>query len=477
MEPLGSLNLNGHSILQREKRSRIEHDRLLNSCTLICSLPPEILSLIFMLGQALELYDSFLSEDESVSEDSSPCVPFEILMTHVSFHFREIAIATHLLWTSIDVTSARSIEEIEAYIVRSDGCALSVRVEPGDRPSTARAMANFNLILLHCDRYHQLTIDSIQESIDDPVIRCFSEWEAPLLERLSISVDEVEGLVSMGPGSKLIKGGAPMLSFVRLRGLALSLFNPPLSNVTTLHLDQTSPLPIQYTTFCQMITASPALKNLSIYGDIISGTIWPGVINPVDLPSLRSLRMCGIGGTIYSGLLLGINAPGLESLVLKDVQEYDLDRFWASPNAYKFPLLRHLSFNDFEVSSHVYANVFRVFPFVTTFTTTCSTRTPRILRLLAESNMGKPSVLPWPMLHILSFLLDLGDDQLIKDVIQARSDAGCPLERLRVGTSHSLSLLPSYCWFQENTTLEAFQEEERWPVSASYLDPDDILFY
>lgn len=476
-ELMHALTLDGYPIMQSETRSWVERNRLLNSYTLICSLPSEILSTIFILGQALELRDSFLPEDQSVSEASPPYAPFEVLMTHVSFHFREIAIATHLLWTSISVTSTRPIDEIEAYITRSAACGLSVRVERNHQPVTDREVAGFGLVLPLCKRYHQLTINSIQESIDNPIIRCFSEWQAPSLERLSLSVNKVEGLVNTDTRLKLLMGGAPMLSFVRLRGLAMSLFDLPLGNATTLHLDQTLPLPIHYTTFRQLITASPALRNLSIYGDMISGTVaWPGALDPIDMPTLRSLRLCGIGGAIYNGLLLGLNAPNLESLVLKDVQEYDLDQFWASSDVSKFPLLRHLSFNDFEVSSHVYANIFRTFPSVTSFTTTSSARQPRILQLLAEPNMAEPHASPWPMLHTLSFILSLDDDQLIKDVIQARNDSGCPLGRLCVGTSHGLPLLPSYCWIQENVTLEGFQDEQ-WPIPDSYLDPDDVLFY
>jgi hypothetical protein len=52
---------------------------------------------------------------------------------------------------------------------------------------------------------------------------------------------------------------------------------------------------------------------------MISSSVWLGVPNSIDLPTLRSLRICDVGGTIYSGLLLGINVTMLELLVLKDV--------------------------------------------------------------------------------------------------------------------------------------------------------------
>lgn len=472
MHSLLSSNLNTHGF-QYETRSQIEHNKLLNSYTPICSFPPEILSLIFKAGQAQELYDSFFIDD-SISEDVLPVLAFEILMTHVSSHFREIAIGTHTLWASIHITTTRTVEELAVYMARSDECALSVRID--DSTPIAKAREKINLILPCVDRYHQLTIDTIQESADLPIIRCFSDRDAPNLKHLSISVEDVEeGIVNIGTSSNIFASGAPMLSFVRLRGITMALFNPPLNNVTTLHLDQTSSLPIPYAKFRHMITASPSLKNLSIYGDIIS-TAWPGTTNQIDLPCLRSLRLCGISGVTYSGLLLGINAPWLESLVLKDVQESDLDQFLASPDVYKFPLLQHLSFHDFEVSSRAYAEIFRAFPAITQFSTTYFNRTPTILYLLAQWNTALPSALIWPKLHTLSFLLDFDDDELIKDVVQTRIISGYPLEKLRVGTGSNLSLLPHYHWFQENVVFEGFQNEEHWPIDDPYFDPGDNLF-
>ena len=441
-----------------------------NSRTPVCSLPPEILSWIFELGQAIEVGE-YEERDDSDSDDAPVHISsFEVVVSHVSSHFRNVAIGTRKLWRSIDITRVQSVESMVTYIARSDGYGLRVRLNFDGREPRAAELAKFNVILAHSDRYHRLVIDTVSEAMDNPIIRRFSDIRAPMLEHLSISVEEAEGTTVLNTG--VLWGGAEKLSFVRLRGLAMPLFRPPLNMVTTLHLDQTIPLPIHLTTFFHILTASPSLAHLSVYGDIVGSLAWPGTMPPIDLPNLRSLRICGISGTIYSSLLLGINAAGLHSLVLKDTQEFDLENFWASPHVLKFPQLHHLTFCDFEFSSHAYAEVFRAFPTIKKFTSYSST-TPRILSLLAL--LTGPDI-PWPDLHTLSFLLNLSDDDLIEDVVRNREAAGCPLVRLRLGTSLHPSALRRYNWLEENIILETVDMLEYWPALDVSSDEDDVLF-
>jgi F-box-like len=448
---------------------QFQHAKFQNSRTPICSLPPEILSWIFELGQAIEIGEVDGSDIDGASVHVSS---FEVMMSHICSHFRNVALDTHKLWRSIDITGVQSIESVTTYISRSDHCGLRVRLDFSAQAPSVDELVKFDVILPHSDRYNRLIIYTVNEPMDNPIVRHFRDRDAPMLEHLSISVEEVEGTTTANTGVFL--GGAEKLSFVRLRGLAIPLFRPPLNAVTTLHLEQTSPLPIHFATFLQILTASPFLAHLSVYGDIVSSLNWPGTVHPIDLPNLRSLRICGVSGMIYSGLLLGINAACLDSLVLKDAQEFDLDNFWASPSVFKFPQLHHLTFCDFEFSSHAYVDVFRAFPRITKFATSYSPTTPMILSLLAQPTEVD---IPWPDLHTLTFLLNLYDDDLIKDVVRNREAAGCPLVRLRLGTSLDPSALRQYNWLQENVILEEIENLEHWPATDSYADEDDVLFY
>ncbi|KAF5380424.1 hypothetical protein D9615_004647 [Tricholomella constricta] len=458
--------------------------RNLNSFTPVCALPPELLSYIFELGQAMELAELIDADGAS----SLPIFqPFEVLVSHVSSHFRNVAIGTHLLWSYITIGPALRGEEIETYLDRSNGCGLGVRMDlSGARIPNPLTMAKINMAVPHSHRYQRLTIDSIQESTARPILRRFCNATTPMLQHLSISVDEVEGNTAMD--GKMFQGGAPNLSFVRLRGLALHLFHPPLDNVTTLHLDQTAPLPMLYTTFRDMVTAPSLLQNLSIYGDIIAPqntTHWAGLNTaPISLPHLRCLRICGVGGAIYSGLLLHISAPALESLVLKDLKESDLQRFWATSTvAARFPLLRSLTFFDSEISRDAYMAMFRAFPAISTFTAAYQVTTPTLLQLLSEPQL-EPELeygpgIPWPRLQTLTLLVNLYDmEHLIMELVGQRKAAGCPLTKLRLGTAQPLSVLSRYAWLKENVILEKLLELDGWPMADSSfdVDPDDILF-
>lgn len=451
--------------------------RMLNRLAPIYLLPPEILSIIFEIGQALDLVDledfDDASSEDSESSSSSSQRPFEISMTHISSYFRDVAISTCKLWTTIRITHTRPIvEEITTYLSRSDGCGLRVRMDLTgvDIPSTL-TIATIGMVLPQSHRCYQLAIDTFYETQANPIIAHLNDTNAPLLEHLSISVDNAEGITVVNSG--VLRGGAPKLSFVRLRGLAMSLFPPPLENVTTLHLDQTRALPIRYNTFRQMITASPFLENLSVYGDIINTPIWP-VNRPVEMPYLRCLRICGVDGAIYSGLLLCLDAPNLESLVLKNVQERDLEQFWASPDKLKFPCIQNLTFSGFEVSSNAYEHFFRAFPAVSMFTTTHYANTPKILLELAKRAADD---VPWPDLHNLTFLLTLEDASLMEEVVQKRIDVGCPLSTLRMGTTQPLLVLQQYEWLCQNVNVEVFHRFDQWPTpNSNIFDPDDYLF-
>ncbi|KAF8070694.1 hypothetical protein FPV67DRAFT_1037792 [Lyophyllum atratum] len=380
------VNAEGDAVLQIKE---LDFRRTINSFTPACALPMELLSRVFELGQAME-WEELADAAETTSDDaSSTHQPFEILVTHVSSHFRNVAIGTHLLWSRITVSPAFRGAEIETYLARSNGCGLGVRMELGGvRTPNSQTMQKANMVALHSRRYQRFAIESSRESVARPIIRRLCNVTTPLLQHLSVSVDEVEG--SNVIEDQMLQGGAPVLAFVRLRGVALPLFLPPLGNVTTLHLDQTTALPVLYTTFRNMLTTPSLLTNLSIFGDIIPEniTLWPGIASPISLPHLRCLRICGVGGTIYSGLLLGIIAPALESLVLKNLKERDLERFCAAPlHTLCFPLLRNLTVLDSEVSRDVYTELFRGFTAISTFTTAYHMMAHTMLLLLSMSGL------------------------------------------------------------------------------------------
>lgn len=448
-----------------------------SQCAPIFSIPSEILSTIFKLGQAIS------REEENEGDPEYPegqGVPFELLLTQVSSHFRDIAIDTPVLWSSIVVTRTRSPESVATYVARSSGHLLDVRV---DLVQDRMTLVMFDTILLHSCRWRWFSLVSSQEVVLEAAGR-LRNLHVPALEHLTLCVEAVDLNAiesNLEPPSPVFTGGAPRLTFVRLRGMAMHLFVPPLISVTTLHLDQTRPLPMRYTTFKEIITASPVLANLSIYGDMIHvGTeSWSSILNAIELPTLRSLRICGVGGLVYSGILLGINATHLRSLVLKDVQEPDLDRFWASPQMMQFPHIISLVFRDVDLSEAMFRNMFRAFPATISFSFISSFRSFSILKLLVGSMTGTtaPSIgVPWPKLRVVTFLLNFDDHSAIEDLVEARRLAGYPLEKLRVCTIFELPSTGRFARLQESVMIEPCGLIDQWPDPIDYPDWDDDLF-
>ncbi|KAG6866766.1 hypothetical protein C0991_011425 [Blastosporella zonata] len=425
--------------------------RNMNQGTRVYSLPVELLSYIFILGQTQATIESDLTEQSDESE--AQLCPFEVLITHVSFYFRDTAIETPMLWSNIDTASALSNEALQTYLVRAKRCELSVSLNTGGaRVPSVVVMKKIDLILPHLHRYQRLVVDIIVEPSSQPLIRRFKDAFAPTLRYISISVEDVENYIPSE--SKIFQGGAPLLTTVRLQGLALLFFRPPLENVTTLHLDHMS-TQLRYITFVDIVSAPFSLQNLSVCGDFIDSSNgsdiqdWPGAGSPINLPHLRSLRICGINGKIYSGLLLGITSPVLDSLVLMDLKEPDLEGFWASPmHTAKFPILQSLSIIDPEISRDACLEMFRGFPYITSMTTSDCTST--IAYALSEVSLDN---VPWPVLDTLTMNIEHYDDELAADIVEQRMTLGCPLRKLNLGTTLPLFLLPNYAWLQENVVL------------------------
>lgn len=447
-----------------------------NKVTPIYSLPSELLAKIFKLGQNLQWEDDNEIAGSPISHLAYHS--YEVLVTHVSSHFREVAIGTPQLWSDITISPRISSAELETYLVRTSGCALNVRIETGlSVPMNPPMIAQIETILIHSNRYRQLVINCVFESSAQLIVQRFSRVAMPNLKHLSIAIDTVEGLFPPD-GRKPFGAEMPHLSFMRLRGVALVLFCLHFQDITTLHLDQTVFTPILYSTFRRVIISSSALQNLSLYGDLFCSvtTPWTALAmgDPIVIPKLRRLRICGIGGDIYSGILIGIIAVSLTSIVLKNLKQYDLQPFMASPfSSIKFPLLRELVLIDPDITNDEYTQLFYTFPTTTSFAV-YHRETADVLRILADDPID--GFIPWPELNTISVLVDENDDDVVADIVERRQAIGCPLEKMRLGTTELLSSIPHFSWLREHVIVESFVMFGAWP-ETDYKDGEDTLFH
>ncbi|KAJ3554909.1 hypothetical protein NP233_g12327 [Leucocoprinus birnbaumii] len=367
---------------------------------MLARLFPEILSYIMILAQ--ESIDSCIldtNEDDSISDEFHQ-LPFEIAISHVSSTLRSIALTTGRLWSTIHVDSG------------AQDCSLDLRIELNDARSQNNPLLKkmFDAVAKESSRWRKLVIVAEKEGITDVITgirdRLIQDEKGnltPALEFLSISVDYTEegfanihSVSDLGAGAgirpsqghyppryndthdsfafrRTTLGQSPNLTFLRLRDLAVYLFQPTmLPCLQTLHLDQTKSIPLSFDFFSAFMSACPALEHLSIYGDIImpSGhralgassvdvgqeplpvpggelqslnhsTGYAGrrgvevgdkVRHALDsmicLPELRSLRICDTTGSVLRVVLSKLEAPKLQSLSVKDVQEHDFDTLW-----------------------------------------------------------------------------------------------------------------------------------------------------
>ncbi|KAF8160679.1 hypothetical protein B0H34DRAFT_641772, partial [Crassisporium funariophilum] len=454
----------------------------------ICSFPAEILSAIFESGKSME-DDSF--QEKGAVDGRGHDVPFEILVSYTCPLFTKVALATPRLWTSINIDAHRPRASVAVYLVRSGSCWLDIRIDQAVHNIQMGDIAMnemLDLILPHSHRWRSLSIGYGCERINHPIVMRLCDRAAPGLQHISIAVDDVDFVnVNIADGDvtlpHIFRECTSRLKFVRLRGLAMHFFRPPLNHVVTLHLDQTRSVPILYNTFCEMVTCSPVLAHLSIYGDIIAPAPWPREANIIRLASLRSLRICGIAGDIYAGILMGIDAPLLESLTLKDVQSHDLDALWKRDGIVhsRYASIQALLFLDFDLSVLACERVFQTFQDVINFSTFHSyiresCVVDLLLRGAIEGQAG--SQVRWPKLQILSFPFDYyGDDEEVAEVVmEARKACGYPLAKIMLRAT--LEEVQEMELEDKDSIIEAkfFWETEVWPANRTNLDHDDTLF-
>ncbi|KAJ7093115.1 hypothetical protein C8R44DRAFT_750017 [Mycena epipterygia] len=328
------------------------------------------------------------------------------------------------------------------------------------------------------------------ENSELPIVSRLYDEAAPVLEHLNLFVNDVDSeclkSIRRTKSEQILTKGCPLLTVLRMRGLPMHFFCPPLTNITTLYLEQTRGLFLGYRRFVKLLTASPVLAHLSIQASVIdeSEESWPpesrDCISVLNLVSLR-LAFPGTLQQSFSDVLGSVCAPRLQSLVLKAMGEMQLDNFLASPAvaAAKFPALRSLALCDFDYHSNMrWAAICAAFPHITDFihfyTTTCP---PRILSMLAGLLAEWPSD-TWPNLQTLTVTLDIDDLPLVQDAVAHRKKIGHPIPVLRVfetvfeemndGDEEILN------WLEKNTMVERLMTVDRWPPGSDY-DPDDIF--
>jgi len=398
-----------------------------------CAISSDVLSELFEIGKKWQL-------ERLADEGNQDEVPFELLVSQICSHTRRVALSTPRIWTWIDIHPSTVCERIMAYIARSASAWLDIRINMTQNLSPADEKALVVVLDIICPQAHRwrrLSVFRLFERKENAVVRRICKCNSPGLQYLSLVVEDIDNgninaLVSHVRTPTGVFRSTAHLRFVRLGGLTLHFFRPRMDSVVILHLDETKHIPWKYNNFRETLLNAPSLLHLSIYGDIVAPRSWPQRQNDITMPFLLSLRICGVSGEVYSNILLIIDAPVLESLILKRLQEHDLDALGELVDVTRFINLRNLTFWDFDVSVYTYERIMQVFQNITSFSTFHSTLpNSRLVELLLDKSEIKRGheLPPWPTLKTLSFPLNSDDNEmdLAQALINSRKTNGCPV--------------------------------------------------
>ncbi|KAF7968601.1 hypothetical protein HWV62_30055 [Athelia sp. TMB] len=270
------------------------------------SMPQEILAEIFSyLKQNYYTRPAGSSTPIITTSVCDPALNEVVKLSHVCRQWRSAALHTHSLWDNIKahVQGPMSVECVQAWLVRSGSCPLSVDIQcrTGSAPGTWNDI--LDVLLPHSHRWRHATI-MLQEGSNLSRIRD----RLPLLETLEVQVPTSHSEFSPQSAFEI----APMLRSVRVNGWIHRVGQLPWAQLTSFHASECSvqqslillqamPDIVSFTGNVHDLPAesrlysasSPPLRLAKLehldLGAMNSGPIQPRLFGSLDLPSLKTL--------------------------------------------------------------------------------------------------------------------------------------------------------------------------------------------
>lgn len=439
------------------RNERARYNTLLNHQASISKLPIELLSSIFLLCQAAGSPRSYYS--------------FAMAASHVSRHWRTVSLSTPLLWNDINLSkrALSPLDRLEAHLSRSGDCFLDIYIYT----LLQDIQPIMTLISRHSKRWRRLSLVTDYDHLTT-IQAGLHNSSVPLLEHLSLQVGithEHNSPRSRYPREcpSIFSMGAPSLQFVRLGGLALGRLAPPVGAISTLDLDGFERYYMEPLQFASFLETLPSLVNLSLGQLHIHHPRNPfQVTKQIELPLLRSLRICGPCTSPHLALSILV-LPQLESLTLCELESFHSPIFLSV----KELALEACSFDEVAAT-----NILLAFPSITDLT--MDPLSPAICSMITIPADMVASRIPWPSLHTLT-VREMGSSDVARLSIMAatRVISDCSIRKLRLDRRTRTTLRKKLCfdWFKEQMTLENCDQPDTWPVGLGYDDPVDLATY
>lgn len=297
----------------------------------ITTLPEEVLTLIL---------DALHYDEDHTNPNGRLRVPR--LVSQVSSYWRFVALQNSLWWSYIYVNPPWKLEMLQTYLERSKECVLDMTIsvrrpslsdeegKDSSRASPELTIAEFerleSVLFPHFSRCRSLTLDGIFRIAPNFMsffMDALVKTSMPHLESFTSDCEFVLIPKEFSSRTPLFTS-APKLQDLRLGGMSIATYAPPLTNITSLHLSRiTDNHPISFVELANLLTSCPCLTLFAIYDDLLHNWDAAGTAMTCTVPSLESLFILGNMLSV-SELLLFLDAPKLWELVIAPVIGGDL---------------------------------------------------------------------------------------------------------------------------------------------------------
>ncbi|KAL0058780.1 hypothetical protein AAF712_014517 [Marasmius tenuissimus] len=405
-------------------------------------LPNELLTLIFEQGSCFASRRMLEPKYPLMPVQPVNTISFMLTVLHVCHRWREVAIHTPALWTSLLVSRPRSTEPPELSkdyskpmdwvakaIKRSQNLPLDITIDC----TNISPAPIIKQLIPESHRWRSLSIMIPSPQSLPAVLSNLGEVDVPMLESLEITANKIERL-STNEHFPPFFSSSPKLAHVRLNRVRVLWDASPLNQLTSLELRFV--IWPDFLDLRQIFLRSPTLEHLVLHFDNYAFTRLDREGRaPIPIPCLRSLELRFFYDEAPNvvRLIQLFSIPTLESLTLKDLTCADWCRVLPYFRSYaaSYPALRSLTVSNIKGLICVDSSTVRAFPHLTHLSLIGVYSNAFSRLLLKERTDDGYNALVWPKLRSLRIQNDTDTKMdLLQEALASRTTMGRSIKRL-----------------------------------------------
>ncbi|KAF7972549.1 hypothetical protein HWV62_17756 [Athelia sp. TMB] len=403
------------------KTIQLEHDSLHNARARVSCIPDDILPLIF----------------KTAAEICPPRVHFELVLSHTTRRWRNVALSTPVLWRNIRIVrwTQTELDRVSAYLARSGTMAIALFMDDkrlGSSKFQHRITADELQPVMnpHFQRCSQLVIYYRKNATLARKLRFFVDADLPQLRLMRIHNCEQFDSVTYSDSFESIRAltATPALQTLWLSGITPMPRNT--SSLTTLFLHCEA---MELSGLQRLPDRLSSLTSLA-YLELVIGSAyeWSDDIQTIEMPGLTvlSVYMTGCVETRVWDFLAAIESPLLHTLALTSSFGPELS---PAPNLTLFPSLRRLRLlaDNPSITTTMLPLIASTIPHITELICESEERTEWFLaHLLGLFCAGQSPI--WPHLAHLALPEARVSSSWILDLLNNREHSGRQLKKILI---------------------------------------------